>query len=124
MSRVNPMVARYEGKANLTKSHARSKRQEREVAQRTGGRLTPASGAGAVKGDVRVKKVIRIECKTTKNKSFSVTREMIEKLESAAVLSGEMPVLIVEFNDGAGRKVGELAICPTYVLDTFIEEPV
>ncbi|MGY0523204.1 hypothetical protein, partial [Pseudomonas aeruginosa] len=66
-------------------------------------------------------RVVRIECKTTKNKSFSVTREMIEKLEMAATLSGGMPELVVGFNDGAGRKQGELVICPSYVLDDLVE---
>ncbi|UGV19934.1 primase [Pseudomonas phage Pa BHU-15] len=121
MHMSNPVFDRFEKKSNLTKSHRRSKTQEREVAKRVGGRLTPASGAREVKGDVRVKRVVRIECKTTKNKSFSVTREMIEKLEMAATLSGEMPVLVVEFNDGAGRKQGELVICPSYVLDDLVE---
>lgn len=122
MTHRNPALERMAGKSNLTNSHRRAPKQEREVASRVGGRITPASGSRDVKGDVRVKKVIRIECKTTKNKSFSVTREMIEKLETAAVLSGEMPVLVVEFNDGKGRKEGELVICPSYVLDTFIGE--
>lgn len=42
---------------------------------------------------------------------------MIQKIEDAAVLSGEMPVIVVEFNDGCGRKLKEVAIVPTYVLD-------
>lgn len=116
----NHVLERLERKSNLTRSHKRSKVQEQETAKRVGGRTTPASGAGSVKGDVRKTRVLRIECKTTKNKSFSVTREMVEKLELAATLAGEMPVLVIEFNDGRGRKLSELVVCPSYVLDTFL----
>lgn len=119
---ANHVIDRIEGKSNLTRSHKRSKAQERETAKRVGGRLTPASGAGSVKGDVRKKRVVRIECKTTQNKSFSVTREMVDRLEAAATLSGEMPVLVIEFNDGKGRKLSELVVCPSYVLDTLLGE--
>lgn len=68
---------------------------------------------------MRVKGILRVEAKTTKNKSFSVTLDMIQKIENAATMAGEMPVLVVEFTDGFGRKLGEVAVCPTYVLDEF-----
>lgn len=117
----NPVFARFEQKANLTGSHKRAPKQEKAVALRIGGRVTPASGAREVKGDVRLKGVVRVECKTTKHKSFSVTREMLAKIEDAAVMTGELPVLIVEFTDGKGRVLGEVAVCPTYVLDSIIQ---
>ena len=102
-----------------TLSHIRSKRQEKELAKRAKGRLTPRSGAGSIKGDVRVYKVARIEAKTTKHRSFSVTMEMLEKLENAALPADEVPIIVIEFNDN-GRKVGEVAVVPTYVLDRLI----
>lgn len=70
-----------------------------------------------MKGDVRVKGFARIECKTTKNRSFSVTMEMIDKIEAAALASNEVPIIVVEFNDGMGRKLKEVAVIPTYMLD-------
>jgi len=94
----------------------RAKEQEREVAKR----LVPRSGAGDVKGDVRVRNVIRIECKTTKNASFSVTLDMVRKIEDAAVAAGEMPAIIVEFNDGNGNKLHELAVVPVYAINELI----
>jgi hypothetical protein len=115
----NPYLDRAARKANLTQSHRRAPKQEAEIAKRVGGRLTPGSGSGAVKGDVRVKGVVRIECKTTKNKSFSVTLDMLEKIEEAAASGGELPVLIIEFIDDRGRKIKEVAVCPTYVLDSI-----
>lgn len=119
----NPVLERAARSKGVTKSHKRAPKQEREVAHRIGGLLTPASGAKDVKGDVRLKRVARIECKTTKNKSFSVTREMVAKLEDEASLSGEMPIFIIEFIDpDTGRPQGELAVCPTWVLDTLQQE--
>lgn len=115
----NPFLDRAERTKNLSNSHRRSKKQEKEIAKKIGGVLTPASGAGTIKGDVRLKGVCRIEAKTTKNKSFSVTLDMIQKIEDAAVGAAELPVLIVEFTDGHGRKLAEVAVCPTYVLDSI-----
>ncbi len=118
---TNHFLRRADATKNLSNSHRRSKKQEREIAKTTGGRLVPASGAKDVKGDVRIKGFLRIEAKTTKNKSFSVTLEMIEKLETAATGVAEMPVMIIEFNDGFGRKIKELAVMPVYALNTLID---
>ena len=98
-------------------SHRRAPKQEKELALRVRGRTTVASGSKQEKGDVRVKGIARIEAKTTKNKSFSVTLEMVDKIESAALTSGELPIIAIEFNDGAGRKLKEVAVVPIYVLD-------
>lgn len=98
-------------------SYRRSRKQEKEIAERLGGRRTAASGSKDEKGDVRLRRIVRVEAKTTKNKSFSVTLEMVEQIENAALASDEMPVIIIEFNDGRGRKVKEIAVVPSYVLD-------
>lgn len=67
------------------------------MAKRTRTKITVGSGNQTVKGDCRRKNVVRIECKTTSSKSFSVTLDMLDKLETAAAVSGEYPVLVVEF---------------------------
>jgi len=116
----NPFLKRM-AQANMKSngnSHKRSKRQEKEIASRIGGRLVARSGAGDVKGDCRVRGVTRIEAKTTKNKSFSVTLEMIEKIEEAAASTGEMPIIVIEFNKD-GKPIKEVAVCPTWVLDSI-----
>lgn len=115
----NPYLRRSNRTANLTKSHKRAPKQEKEIAKLVKGRVTPRSGAGHEKGDVRLKGVARIECKTTKNKSFSVTLAMVEALEMEAALAGELPVFIIEFIDEHGKKIKDLAVCPTYVLDSL-----
>lgn len=102
-------------------SYRRSRKQEKELAGRIGGRQTAASGSKDEKGDVRLKRVVRIEAKTTKHKSFSVTLDMIRQIEDAALSSDEMPIIAIEFNDGAGKKIKEVAVVPMYVLDMFKE---
>jgi translation elongation factor EF-Tu-like GTPase len=92
---------------------------ERELATRIGGKITVGSGNKMEKGDVRLKRVVRIEAKTTKNKSFSVTLDMIQKIEDAALGADEIPIIVVEFNDNNGKKLREVAVIPTYVLDNL-----
>lgn len=100
-----------------TKSHARSRRQESDLAARVGGKVTPRSGAGAwQKADVRVKGLARIEAKTTKHRSFSVTAEMIEKVEAAAMQASELPVIVVELAGGAHS----VAVMPMWALDLIL----
>ena len=72
-----------------------------------------------MKGDVRVRGIARIECKTTSRKSFSVTREMIDKIENAAVAAGELPVLVIEFLDRAGKPSGSVLVMPEWAVDLF-----
>lgn len=110
------------GKKLVSKSHARAPLQEKQVASLLGGKTTPGSGSKSLKGDVRVKGVARIECKTTSKKSFSVTTEMFHKLEEASAGSGEFPAMVVEFNDGAGRPIMQLAVVPLYVLERLCHE--
>jgi Holliday junction resolvase len=100
-----------------SKGYRRSPKQERELATRYGGRNTPASGSGDIKGDVRKKGVYRIEAKTTQAKSFSVTREMIDKIETHALSSGELPAIVIEFLDQDGKPEKEVCILPMFVVD-------
>ena len=115
MSRES-FIRRAFGVPGKTVSHDRSKRQEKELAARVGGRVTLASGALSMKGDVRNVGVMRGEAKTTKHKSFSVTLDMIQKIEDAALPHGEIPAIVVEFHDN-GKKVKEVVVVPSYVLE-------
>lgn len=99
-------------------SHKRSPKQEKALAKRGQGRVTPASGASYQKGDVKkYNGILRIEAKTTKAKSFSVTREMVKKIEDAALPNGELPAIVVEFLGETGKPEMEVLVVPSYVLD-------
>jgi len=103
-------------------SHARSRNQERALAKAANGRITRGSGNGFEKGDVRVKGVCRIEAKTTQHKSFSVTREMIDKIEQAAISAGELPVIVVEFIDAKGKPEASAVVMPAWALDLITQK--
>jgi hypothetical protein len=106
---------RHKGKSV---SHLRAPKQERELAARGRGRITPGSGAFDQKGDVKkYNGIFRIEAKVTKNKSFSVTREMVRKIEDAALPNGELPAIVIEFIDEFGNPEMEVAVVPTWMLD-------
>lgn len=122
MSRDN-FLKRSGSSSHSTKSHKRAPKQEGELAKRFGGKCVPGSGAGYQKGDVKkAHGMFRIEAKTTKNKSFSVTRAMVDKIEQAALTCNETPVIIIEFIDEQGRPEKELAIIPTYALGEISDD--
>lgn len=121
MSRES-FLRRGSSSRHSTASHKRAPKQEKELAKKTGGRAIPGSGSGYEKGDIKkAYGVYRIEAKTTKNKSFSVTKEMIRKIDEAGLASNEIPVIVVEFIDEQGRPTEEVAIMPTYAL-AFLSE--
>ena len=98
-------------------SHARAKVQEAATAKRINGRVTPGSGSKYQKGDVRLRGVVRVECKTTKNKSFSVTTDLIDKLDAAVFGSGELPMFEIELNSGTHSAV----VLPKHAMDMIVE---
>ena len=103
-------------------AHKRTPKQEKATAKRVGGRRIAWSGSKGEKGDVRVERVIRIETKNTTKKSFSVTREMVEKIETAALMSGEAPAIEIEFINDEGKRIAAVAVVPTYVIDHITNE--
>lgn len=105
-------------KRHGTVAHRRAPKQEKSLAKRGGGQTVPGSGSGHQKGDVKkYNGILRIEAKTTKHKSFSVTLEMIRKIEEAALPCNELPAMVIEFLGEDGRPIKELAVVPMYVLD-------
>jgi hypothetical protein len=82
-----------------------------------GGKPVKGSGCGFEKGDVRVKGIMRVENKCTQNKSFSLKREMLDKIEQAALNSGEVPAMEIEFIDDRGNSLHKVAVVPVWVLD-------
>ncbi len=105
-----------------SKAHARAPKQELEMAHRLSGRNTSASGAMVEKGDVRVEGVLRLESKSTTKASFTVTREMVDKIEQAAVNSGEVPAIDIEFLNESGKVMQHVALVPVWVLDVLVRE--
>lgn len=88
------------------------------MADRVGGRTTRGSGCGSDKGDVARDGIARIEAKTTKNQSFSVTKRMVKKIEEEAARRNELPFIEVELdNQGTPLKV---AVLPSWALELLM----
>ena len=101
-----------------SKKNIRWKKQEKEIADKIGGKVSKASGAGGYqKADVRKFGVVRVECKSTSKKSFRVDEKMIDKLESDCFGANEIPVIAVEILNGK-RKV---YVIPDYALDMLLK---
>jgi hypothetical protein len=128
---ANHFLERGAKKDKQSKAYWRSSKQEKGLAQKLGGFKTPGSGAGFTatragqrnrnhKGDVFVKDVARIEAKSTQHKSFSVTQEMLDKIENASVAMGEAPAIVIEFLDSLGKPTREVAVIPMWALEALI----
>ena len=110
-TRINPFMARATtGRGKQSVGYNRASKQESSLARKIGGYKVPASGSGRIKGDVRKKGALRIECKCTQNKSFSVTRDMMDKIEAAALANDEIPAIHIEVLDETGKVVREAVV--------------
>lgn len=117
---MNRFLAKEEQIEKQSKAYWRAKGHERQTAKRLGGKLVKGSGSGTEKGDVRIRGVARIECKTTGAKSFSVTASMMEKIENAAMSSDEVPAICVEFLSTLWFSK-EVAVIPMWALQRLID---
>lgn len=74
-------------------------KQERRLANKSGGTTTAASGAfWTRKGDVRSASLL-VEGKQTDKQSYSIKKEIWDKIRREALLDGRMPVLAVQIQD-------------------------
>lgn len=95
-----------------------SERQEGKAAKRLGGKVTKGSGNTPwEKGDVRLQRVARLECKVTRAASFRVTEEIIDKIEAATAGADEVPILEIEL--ASGRRV---YVVPAWAMDDLLEK--
>lgn len=102
-------------------SHHRSPKQEKETARRIGGSLVPGSGSGSFnRGDVRIKGVSVIECKTTMRKSFAVTREVIDKIDNAAIERSSIPAIYVELLSDKGNPTHTCYVVPEWAFEMLL----
>jgi Holliday junction resolvase len=79
--------------------HVVSKKQEKRVARKLGGRRQKGSGSMAGhKGDVKSVELLT-ECKHTEKESIRITRKWLEKVSQEADFYGKVPALAIEFSD-------------------------
>lgn len=99
-----------------------SPKNEKARAESLSANRVRGSGVGREKGDVRKKGVLRLELKTTSKKSFSVTQEMLDKIEEAALTSNEVPFLEIEFINESGKVLRRCCVVPSYVVELIAVE--
>lgn len=74
-------------------------------------RKTPGSGNKQIKGDI-IGDSVRIEVKTTKKKSYSISTKIIDRLRVES-LDGRRWILNIQFLDSSGRVNHDLTVLPT-----------
>lgn len=119
----NPTLSRLD--RPITKqsvAYRKSAGLEKKLAKRTGGYVTTGSGNKNEKGDVRKRGITRLEHKATQKKSFSITREMLDKITLAAMGHDEIPAVVVEFLDAKGNTLHEVAVIPTQSLLELLDD--
>lgn len=85
---------------NLNKE--RSDKHEKKAAKKISGRVTPASGALSFnKADVR-SDFVRMECKTTEKKSYSIKKELLLKIRKETE-PHKIPVFNIQFEQDSGH---------------------
>lgn len=116
----NPYLVREANREKQSTAYWRAPKHEESVAKRVNGRKTIGSGSKKKKGDIYIDNVARIECKTTGRKSFSITQEMLDKIQNACIGCGEVPAIVVEFINGQGRRKDEVAVLPMWALEQLL----
>lgn len=109
---VNPFLVRAAKKKLQSPAYHHAPKQEYVAAKRIKGYTISGSGSGKTKGDARLPGVIRVEAKATSKASFRVTREMIEKIEAAALGCDEIPVIEIDMLDAKGKVEHRMVVLP------------
>lgn len=86
----------------MDRAHRIARTQESVTAVNHNGRVTPASGSGDVKNDVRNDEW-SLEVKATTRKSYSLTLEVLETAERHALADGRRVALVIAFDKGLGK---------------------
>jgi hypothetical protein len=118
----NPLFGRIRLQERQSKAYWRAPKQEKEIAKRFNGFQISGSGSKHRKGDVTVTGVARLETKTTKDASFSLSKTMLDKIKYAGLASGEIPAIIIEFLDKQGNPEMEVAVIPVDLLRLLIHD--
>lgn len=78
---------------------SKSRRQEKKIASKIGGRTRPASGAiPGMKGDVISKRCL-VEAKRTDKTQITLKKAWLEKIRDEAFQARRMPVLAIQFRE-------------------------
>lgn len=111
-----------------TPSNIHGLNSEKRVISDMGGTLQIGSGAiDTLKSDGvkdAGKHKLRIECKSTINKSISIKHEWLLKIRDEALETGRVPALTLSFVDakGNGKVAGDWIALPAYFVNDLLDE--
>ena len=105
----------------ISKSHVHAPKQEKRLAKQFGGRTTSGSGSKDEKGDVIVAEKVVIEAKSTQNKSYSLTRALVKKMENESMSKGKIPTFQIDFLNGENIDC-QLAVIPMWAFEMLLDE--
>lgn len=98
-------------------------KSEKRVSKKMGSKLMVGSGAiEGRKSDAVLDTShynFRIESKATKNKSFSIKHEILDKIRREALETGRVPVLTISFTDemGNAKPSDDYVMIPMYIFN-------
>lgn len=101
----------------MDRAHRIARRQEDVTAAKHAGRVTPASGSGDVKNDVR-NAGFSFEVKTTTQKTYSLSYRTWITAERHALADGRRAALVICFDHGLGKPPKRLVLMDE---DDFLE---
>lgn len=101
----------------MDRAHRVARKAEVITAVNHGGRVTPASGSGNVKNDVRTED-FSFEVKTTTQKTYSLAYRTWITAERHALADGRRAALVICFDHGLGKPPKRLVVIDE---DDFLE---
>lgn len=113
MSPIEPRA--FEGDTPSKRSK-RSRKGERELAKRLGGRPEPASGSLLCSGGDVALDDFQLDRKATGRKSIGVSIKMLQKIENDAAVHGKEPGLVLVFENMPRGFYDEWLVIPLKVI--------
>lgn len=93
----------------------KSQRREQRIAESIGGRAQPASGSlPHAKGDVRKRGEWRVQDKTSRNKGFDLTRQLISEIRSQCAYGEKFAITIGFLNPLTQKEEDEVVVIDRY----------
>jgi hypothetical protein len=108
-------------KNKVSLSHARSILQEKDVKEKLQACLVRGSGSGHDKMDVKIPKLLRVECKNTLKKSYKLNLEDLTKMYKSVKVD-EVPFMQIDFIDDDSNTLGRFIVTGYEVLERYVED--
>lgn len=99
-------------------AQSRSGLQEKNLVDKLNAVLVRGSGRGKDKGDVKIKDILKVECKNTKKIGFTITSEMLDKMRQMCNVN-EVGFMQIDFIDADSFTIDQCVITDMSVLEEY-----